>query len=108
MITVTKSAKKKIQDLIKEGGLDDTYFLRVSVTGGGCSGLKNNLDFDNIIKDDDNKFEDKGIKIVCENKSLLFLFGTELDYSDGLNGKGFVWNNPNSVRNCGCGSSFSV
>jgi iron-sulfur cluster assembly protein len=87
---------------------DETYFLRVGVKGGGCSGLSYVLEFDNKEQEHDEVFEDKGIKIVCDRKSILYLFGTELDYSSGLNGKGFEFKNPNSSRNCGCGQSFSV
>ena len=108
MITVTKTAKSKISDLMKEQKFDDSYFLRVGVKGGGCSGISYVMDFDNQNKEGDEIFEDNGIKIVCDMKSLLYLFGTELDYSGGLNGKGFEWNNPNAQRVCGCGESFSL
>lgn len=109
MITITEKAKNKILLLRTEEGSDDSYYLRVGVDGGGCSGLVYILKFDNepiTDKDTVNDFED--FKIVINKKSLLYLIGTELDYSDGLNGKGFVWNNPNSSRSCGCGESFSV
>jgi iron-sulfur cluster assembly protein len=76
--------------------------------GGGCSGLSYKLEFDNVLKDGDQQFEDKGIKIVVDRKSFLYLVGTELEYSGGLNGKGFVFKNPNANRTCGCGESFSV
>lgn len=108
MITVTDNAKSKLLDLIKESKYDDTYFLRVGVKGGGCSGLQYSMTFDNVINDGDEVSEDNGIKIVCNMQSLLYLFGTELEYSGGLNGKGFEWNNPNASRKCGCGTSFSV
>jgi iron-sulfur cluster assembly protein len=108
MITVTETAKSKIIDLMKEGELDDSYFLRVGVKGGGCSGIQYSMDFDNQDKEGDEISEDNGIKIVCDMKSLLYLFGTELNYSGGLNGKGFEWNNPNAERVCGCGISFSM
>lgn len=84
------------------------YFLRVSVKGGGCSGLSYNLDFDNETKTGDQFFEDQGIKIALDMKSFLYLAGTELDFTDGLNGKGFNFINPNASRSCGCGESFSV
>ena len=108
MITVTDKAKSKVEELIKASNLNDSYFLRVSVAGGGCSGLSYKLDFDNEIKPGDQFFEDKGIKISLDMKSFLYLAGTELDFSDGLNGKGFNFHNPNASRTCGCGESFSV
>ncbi|MVN22337.1 HesB/IscA family protein [Mucilaginibacter arboris] len=108
MITVTDKAKSKVEELIKASNLNESYFLRVSVAGGGCSGLSYKLDFDNEIKPGDQFFEDKGIKISLDMKSFLYLAGTELDFSDGLNGKGFNFHNPNASRTCGCGESFSV
>lgn len=108
MITVTDKAKSKVEELIKTSNLNESYFLRVSVAGGGCSGLSYKLDFDNEIKPGDQFFEDKGIKISLDMKSFLYLAGTELDFSDGLNGKGFNFHNPNASRTCGCGDSFSV
>lgn len=108
MITVTDKAKSKVEELIKSSDLNESYFLRVSVAGGGCSGLSYKLDFDNEIKPGDQFFEDKGVKISLDMKSFLYLAGTELDFSDGLNGKGFNFNNPNASRTCGCGDSFSV
>jgi len=78
------------------------------VEGGGCSGLSYKLEFDNVLKEGDQVFEDKGIKIAVDRKSFLYLVGTELQYTGGLNGKGFVFNNPNASRTCGCGESFSV
>jgi iron-sulfur cluster assembly protein len=106
MITVSEKAKEQILKLQKE--FTTEHFLRVSVKGAGCSGLQYNLDFDTDLEDGDQVFEDKGIKIVCNKKSLLYLFGTELDYSDGLKGKGFEWNNPSATRVCSCKQSFSV
>lgn len=108
MITITEKAKSKIDQLMEESQMDTTYFLRVSVKGGGCSGLSYNLDFDDEEKTGDQFFEDKGIRIALDMKSFLYLAGTELDFSDGLNGKGFNFNNPNASRSCGCGESFSV
>jgi len=108
MVIITNKAKEKVLNLIQEAGLDDSYFLRVSVKGGGCSGLSYNLDFDNEEKTGDQFFEDNGIKITLDMKSFLYLAGTELDFTDGLNGKGFNFNNPNASRTCGCGESFSV
>ena len=108
MVTVTDKAKDKIDHLVQDSGLDESYFLRVSVQGGGCSGLSYNLDFDNEIKKGDQFFEDKGVRLALDMKSFLYLAGTELDFSDGLNGKGFNFHNPNATRTCGCGESFSV
>lgn len=109
MVTISEGAKNKILDLLNKEGKDiNNYNVRVGVSGSGCAGLSYKLDFDNIITDMDEIFEDKGIKIVCDKKSLLYLFGTELVYSDGLNGKGFEWRNPNATRVCGCGESFSL
>lgn len=107
MIKVTENAKNKAISLMSEDGKDG-YFIRVGVNSGGCSGLMYELDFDNEIKDSDKVFEDNGIKIVVDKKSFLYLVGTELDYSGGLNGKGFVFHNPNAGRTCGCGESFSL
>lgn len=108
MVTITDKAKSKIDNLMKDSGLDASYFLRVSVQGGGCSGLSYNLDFDNEEKKGDQFFEDRGIRLALDIKSFLYLAGTELDFSDGLNGKGFNFHNPNATRTCGCGESFSV
>ncbi len=108
MLTVTEKAKNKIEKLMQESHLSSTYFLRVSVQGGGCSGLSYKLDFDNEQKPGDQFFEDKGIHIVLDMKSFLYLSGTELDFSDGLNGKEFSFHNPNASRTCGCGESFSI
>ncbi|MCJ8164897.1 iron-sulfur cluster assembly accessory protein [Pontibacter sp. E15-1] len=108
MITVSDKAKEKVIKLKQDAALDDTFRLRASVAGGGCSGLSYNLDFDDEVKPMDQEFEDKGVKVVVDMKSFLYLAGTELDFSDGLNGKGFYFNNPNATRTCGCGDSFSV
>jgi len=108
MITVSESAKEHTIQLIKEENKPADTFIRVGVDGGGCSGLTYNLTFDNQLKADDQVFEDKGVKIVVDRKSFLYLVGTELDYTGGLNGKGFVFKNPNASRTCGCGESFSV
>jgi len=109
-IHVSDKAKIKIQELLKEAGVsnDPSWFLRVSVVGGGCSGLSYKLDFDNESKPTDQVFEDNGTKIVSDMKSLLYLINTTLEFSDGLNGKGFYFNNPNASRTCGCGESFAV
>jgi iron-sulfur cluster assembly protein len=108
MITVTENAKNHALQLIKEENHPTDSFIRVGVEGGGCSGLSYKLEFDNQKKEGDQLFEDKGIKIVVDRKSFLYLVGTELEYTGGLNGKGFVFNNPNANRTCGCGESFSV
>ena len=107
MITVTEKAKSKAIELMSVENRPDS-FIRVGVEGGGCSGLSYKLEFDNQIKDGDKVFEDKGVRIVCDRKSFLYLVGTELDFSDGLNGKGFQFHNPNASRTCGCGESFAV
>ena len=108
MITVTENAKNHAIDLIKTENRPVDTFIRVGVDGGGCSGLSYKLEFDNQLKEGDQMFEDKGIKIVVDRKSFLYLIGTELEYTGGLNGKGFIFNNPNANRTCGCGESFSV
>lgn len=108
MITVTENAKNHAIDLIKSENRPADTFIRVGVDGGGCSGLSYKLEFDNQLKEGDQMFEDKGVKIVVDRKSFLYLVGTELEYTGGLNGKGFVFNNPNANRTCGCGESFSV
>lgn len=108
MITVSENAKAHALELIATENLPEDTFIRVGVEGGGCSGLSYKLEFDHNIKVGDQMFEDKGIKIVVDRKSFLYLVGTELEYTGGLNGKGFVFNNPNASRTCGCGESFSV
>ncbi len=108
MISVTDKAKERIVELRKEEGHGMDYNVRVSVKGGGCSGLMYDLDFDNAISDGDDVFEDKGVKIIVDKRSLLYLLGTTLEFSDGLNGKGFQFINPNASRTCGCGESFAV
>jgi len=108
MITVTERAKDKALILMQEEHKPAGSFIRVGVEGGGCSGLTYKLEFDNQMRPDDKIFEDRGMKIVCDKKSFLYLIGTELDFTDGLNGRGFQFNNPNASRTCGCGESFSV
>lgn len=107
MITVTDAAKKQAKRLMEDDGKEG-FFIRVGVEGGGCSGLMYQLTFDNEEKEGDKAFEDNGIKVVVDKKSYLYLIGTTLDFSGGLNGKGFVFNNPNAGRTCGCGESFSL
>jgi len=109
MIKVSETAKKKVIELMSEDGFNLTStFVRVGVKSGGCSGLSYDLKFDNTKKDDDKMFEDNGVKIIVDKKSFLYLIGTTLEYSGGLNGSGFVFNNPNANRTCGCGESFSL
>lgn len=106
MIKVTNKAKDRIAELRKAESQGEKY-LRVSVTGGGCSGLMYNLSFDDEVESDQ-IFEDNQVKILVDKKSILYLLGTTLDFSDGLNGKGFQFINPNASRTCGCGESFAV
>lgn len=108
MLYVGDTAKTKIEEIIKAKNLSDDYFIRVSVVSGGCSGLSYKMDFDNEDQPNDQVFEDKGIKIVTDLKSFLYLFNTTLEFSGGLNGKGFYFNNPNAARSCNCGESFAV
>ena len=109
-IYVSDKAKEKVQKLMQDAGIsaDSSFFLRVGVVGGGCSGLSYKLDFDNERKPTDQEFEDNGVKLVTDLKSFLYLVNTTLDFSDGLNGKGFYFSNPNASRTCGCGESFAV
>lgn len=108
MIYVSESAKERISEIKATEGYDENYFIRVSVTSGGCSGLTYQLDFDQELKKDDQEFEDNGVKVVTDLRSFLYLFNTTLEFSEGLNGKGFHFNNPNASRTCACGESFSV
>jgi iron-sulfur cluster assembly protein len=110
MIYVSDKAKQKVSGLMSDASIasQEDYFLRVSVVGGGCSGLSYKLDFDNETKPMDQVFEDNGVKVVTDLKSFLYLVNTTLDFSDGLNGKGFYFSNPNASRSCGCGESFAV
>ena len=107
MISVTEKAKDRIVELRKQEGRTDLHNIRVMVKGGGCSGLMYDLNFDDALQPNDQVFEDKGIKILVDKKSLLYLLGTTLDFSDGLNGKGFKFINTNASRTCGCGESFA-
>ncbi|GAA4406324.1 iron-sulfur cluster assembly accessory protein [Nibrella viscosa] len=108
MVSVSEKAKEKIVELRQKEGLNDNYSIRVAVQGGGCSGLMYDLQFDATEQPNDHIVEDKGVRILVDRKSLLYLAGTELDFSDGLNGKGFQFKNPNASRTCGCGESFAV
>jgi iron-sulfur cluster assembly protein len=109
MIQVSDEAKNKIFALIQEtGGNPEATYIKVGVKSGGCSGLSYSMDFTTDRDEEDKIFEDKGVKILVNKKSFLYLAGTVLEYSGGLNGKGFSFNNPNASRTCGCGESFAV
>jgi len=108
MLFVADSAKEKIFEIRDKNGMDKDYFVRVSVTSGGCSGLSYNLDFDNESQENDQVFDDNGVRVVTDLKSFLYLCNTTLEFAGGLNGNGFSFNNPNAARTCGCGESFAV
>tara|TARA_R110001592_G_scaffold10354_5_gene53869 strand:- start:443 stop:772 length:330 start_codon:yes stop_codon:yes gene_type:complete len=109
MIKVSEQAKLEVIKLMEADGLSHVKdFVRVGVKSGGCSGLSYELGFDSKMEESDKVFEDNGVKIIVDNKSFLYLIGTTLEYSGGLNGKGFVFSNPNANRTCGCGESFSL
>lgn len=108
MINVTEKAKVRILELRDEEGHSPAHHVRVAVKGGGCSGLMYDLLFDDQLSDSDEIFEDRGVKVIVDKKSMLYLLGTTLDFSDGLNGKGFQFINPNATRTCGCGESFAI
>ena len=109
MVTVSDKALEHVVELMTEKGITpDTHYLRVGVKGGGCSGLSYAMDFDDTITDMDEVVDLNVLRVIIDKKSLLYLYGTELDYSDGLNGKGFNWINPQASRTCGCGESFAL
>lgn len=109
MISVSETAKNKLDQLVNEEAKSlETVYVRVGVKSGGCSGLSYELNIVDQIGEEDKVFEDLGVKIAVDKKSVLYLAGTTLEYSGGLNGKGFVFNNPNATRTCGCGESFAV
>ncbi|MFK7934977.1 MAG: HesB/IscA family protein [Saprospiraceae bacterium] len=108
MLFVADSAKEKISEIRSKGTMDENYFIRVSVTSGGCSGLTYQMDFDNEDQPNDQVFEDNDVKVVTDLKSFLYLCNTTLEFSGGLEGKGFYFNNPNAARTCGCGESFAL
>ncbi|MEM7483996.1 MAG: iron-sulfur cluster assembly accessory protein [Bacteroidota bacterium] len=109
MIKVSETARQKVMTMMNEEGFNaSTDFVRVGVKSGGCSGLSYELKFDTSSTDSDKVFEDNAVRIIVDKKSFLYLVGTTLEYSGGLNGKGFVFNNPNAQRTCGCGESFSL
>jgi iron-sulfur cluster assembly protein len=107
-IVITEKALEQVKQIMTENKIPDNYSLRVYVKGGGCSGFTYNLGFDGDEKDGDTFFQNEGFNIVVDGKSLFYIMGMELDYSDGLNGKGFIFNNPNATKTCGCGDSFGV
>lgn len=107
-IKITENAVKQILRIKSENDIPDNFGLRVGVKGGGCSGFTYTLGFDESDKPGDTIIEKNGVKIMVDGKSLFYLTGCELDFSGGLNGKGFVFNNPNAARTCGCGESFGV
>ena len=108
MIKVSEEAKKEVNRLMADDKIPQGAVIRVGVEGGGCSGLTYKMDFAEKAESDDKIFEDQGVKIAVDKKSFLYLAGTILEYSGGLNGKGFEFNNPNASRTCGCGESFSI
>ncbi|MEO8232766.1 MAG: iron-sulfur cluster insertion protein ErpA [Ignavibacteriota bacterium] len=107
-ISITEKAVKEIKRIMEENKITQDFGLRIGVKGGGCSGLTYSLGFDTETRDGDMILEQNGVKLFVDGKSLFYLSGTELDFSDGLNGKGFIFNNPNATKSCGCGESFGV
>ena len=107
-IQLTEKAMTEIRKIMSQNNIPDTYGLRVGVKGGGCSGLSYSLGFDKEAREGDKTISKDGVQLFIDPKSLFYLSGTELDYTDGLNGRGFVFNNPNASKTCGCGSSFGV
>ncbi len=107
-IQITDKAANEVRRIMEENNIPDDYGLRVGVKGGGCSGLTYSLGFDSGANEGDSTFDLKGIKLFVDGKSLFYLSGTTLDFTDGLNGKGFVFDNPNASKTCGCGESFGV
>lgn len=107
-IMITPKAAAQVRRLKAENNIPETHGLRVGVKGGGCSGLSYVLAFDEAPKEKDKILEIEGLRVFIDPKSLFYLSGTVLDFSDGLNGKGFVFNNPQATRTCGCGNSFGV
>ena len=108
MIQISETAAKKIEELKAEDKAEGTAFLRVKVKRGGCSGMSYKLDFDTEKSDKDKTFENHGTEVVVDSQSLLYILGMTLDYEGGLNGKGFIFSNPNATKTCGCGASFGV
>jgi len=108
MLFVSEKAELRIREIMREQNMGENHFVRVSVEGGGCSGLSYKMDFDSTLQSDDQEFSDKGIRLVTDLKSFLYICNTTLDFSEGLNGKGFYFQNPNATRSCACGESFAV
>jgi len=109
MVNVSDTAANQLQSIfLEENKVPKDNFVRVGVKSGGCSGLSYILDFDDKSSEGDKVVESNGINLLIDKKSLLYLIGTTLEYSSGLNGKGFHWSNPNASRSCGCGESFSL
>lgn len=107
-ITLTDKASSEVRKIMEANKIPETYGLRVGVKGGGCSGLSYSLGFDAEQRESDKIIMKEGIRIFVDPKSLFYLSGTQLDFTDGLNGRGFVFNNPNATKTCGCGSSFGA
>lgn len=107
-IKISEKAAKQVKAIMSENQVPENYGLRVGVKGGGCSGLTYTLGFDGTSREGDTVIEENGVKLFVDGKSLFYLMGTVLDFSDGLNGRGFIFNNPNAVKTCGCGESFSA
>ncbi len=107
-ITISEKAAREVKQIQSENNIPENYGLRIGIKGGGCSGFTYTLGFDAEAKEGDTVINDNGIKLFVDGKSLFYLMGTQLDYTNGLNGKGFIFNNPNAVKTCGCGESFGV
>ncbi len=116
MLTITESAAKEVKTIIgqqdeasrKDGQEPTALYLRIGVKGGGCSGFNYTLDLTETLSENDEQWEQHGIPVICDSKSLIYLDGTTVDFKDELMGRGFVFNNPNATSSCGCGSSFSA
>lgn len=108
MIYISELASQRVKEILREEGKSEGYFVRVNVKGGGCSGLSYDIQFDNEVKPDDQFFEDKGVKLCTDLMSFLYVCNSTLEFSEGLNGKGFHFTNPNAARTCACGESFSL
>ena len=108
MLAVTEKAAREIKTIMKDQNIPESFGIRVGIVGGGCAGLNYSLQFEPEPNEGEKVFESNCVKLFCDIKSYLYLQGTSLDFSDGLNSRGFVFNNPNAHNTCGCGSSFSV
>jgi iron-sulfur cluster assembly protein len=107
-VKISEKAAEKIKYFAKRDGIEENIGLRVAVKGGGCSGMTYDLDITDKELESDKIVEQFGVKVMVDKKSYIYLVGTELDFSDGLNGKGFIFTNPNATKSCGCGTSFAV